>query len=585
LLTLVSVLALIPARPGAAQQQEQFTDNAAVGRLVFGAPAAGDGPAAISISTGTPPKTNCGQDSPTAYSVLYKPDGLSQSELISELGDKLKLLSSDTRNGQKVVTIVHVLRWADPAHTTVAFQNWYKYDPARRYSWTYIPPKGLDTKGTFISGKKEFRLVYVHLDSKVCDDGSPESITPANSLVKNVSYTIKIQKEQTQLQKDLGSLVTILSTAGAAHAPEAGYYSSFDFHSNFTNSTITVSASFANGSGGGAQAAAQTLSPWDALGLAGRAIAAASSSAAGAISDAQKTALDAAAKAVAAATETLSAQPPAPGSGPPPPLAADKATALSDAAEAVRGASAAGSLSSAQEAALNQAADALTSASSAFAQGSAPQPGGPGQVLRLAAPDRSVSESVAPLTLQATQPKLSPPPTSPAPQAQKPSPTGGAGAQKQTSQQPATAANSIASQSYTNQPLQWFGLGAAVPVKSYTDLSYDSSGGTLQAKTINRQNVYVTANFYLPKAELGQTAYRWWPSLMFGMPLKGQPLRNTLYAISDGWRWLQPFWGMVLDVQQQQAAGSSSVHNRYVRKGVYGLSISISALVSKVAGK
>jgi hypothetical protein len=62
------------------------------------------------------------------------------------------------------------------------------------------------------------------------------------------------------------------------------------------------------------------------------------------------------------------------------------------------------------------------------------------------------------------------------------------------------------------------------------------------------------------------------------MPIKGQPLRNTLYGLSTGWRFFEPFFGVVLNVQQIKGSAPASVENHFVWKGVYGLNISISAL-------
>jgi hypothetical protein len=156
------------------------------------------------------------------------------------------------------------------------------------------------------------------------------------------------------------------------------------------------------------------------------------------------------------------------------------------------------------------------------------------------------------------------------------------GSKTQTGQ---TAANDLAAQTYTNQPSQWFGLGFAVPLKSYKDVQYQQSGSSLQPNTINRQNVYLTANVYLPAVETGNLAFRWLPHPFFGVPIKGEPLRNTMVGIGNGFRWLQPFWGVVFDLQKVPATSNVALHNRLVIKGVYGLNLSVDAVAKALLPK
>ena len=597
------LIVLSAAQLVSAQQQEQFTANSPIGRLVFGKPQTADGPLAKSISASTPPTSSCPSTTTaaTSYSPLYNPNGMTQKQLIETLGPSpgLDLLSSETRNNQKVVTIVHVLRWADAGHTTVAFQTWYKYDPARRYGWAYVTHTGLDVKGSFIGGKQDFRLVYIHLDSKICDDGQPESVTATNTLVKNVTYTIKTQKQQPALESQLSTLATIISPLSNLHAPEAGYYSVFEFHSNFKNSTLTVSASFDTSgtksqNAPAPQVSAQSYTPIAALGVAATIVSRVSSPSSGSLTAAQQQALDKVSHAIASATPSLSNLADQGAGIPTIPTFSTPNSGLTAAAQIVlSAASSTNTLSDAQQQALQAVAQALLEAASAFAT--------PNTTAKDAQTPKTITDAdstystplraSAQLLFASFQPQNSQknkpatgttPGQQPASSTSKPQSSGNTAS---TSAQPQTAANSIASQTYTNQPLQWFSLSAVVPLTSYKDLSYNSTGGNLQAQTVNRQNVYVTANFYYPKIELSQNTFRWLPNPMFGLPLKGQPLRNSLYGFSDGWRWIQPFWGIVLDVQQVGTSGTTSLHNRYVRKGVYGVGISLSDLASKIAGK
>lgn len=148
-----------------------------------------------------------------------------------------------------------------------------------------------------------------------------------------------------------------------------------------------------------------------------------------------------------------------------------------------------------------------------------------------------------------------------------------------------TAANSLASQQYTNQPLQWIGLGFAVPLKSYRDLQYQQSGSTIQPTTINRQNVYLTVSAYVPPVEAKNLALRWLPHPFFGVPIKGQPLKQTMVGVGAGYKWLEPFWGIVFDEQSIKASGMNEIQTHWVRKGVYGINISVTAAAKSLISK
>jgi hypothetical protein len=141
-----------------------------------------------------------------------------------------------------------------------------------------------------------------------------------------------------------------------------------------------------------------------------------------------------------------------------------------------------------------------------------------------------------------------------------------------------TAANKLATQTYTNEKPSYIGLSVAVPLNSYKDLSYDQSSSTFTPKTVNRQNVYVTVDAYLPASEPGLRAFRWVPHPFFGMPIKGQPLKNMMLGLGFGLKWVEPFAGVVFNEQQRLPTGATTPTNHWALKGAFGLKISVSSL-------
>lgn len=425
------VCILLCALPVFGQKQEQYTINTAPQKLV----ACGD--KAVIEASAEPFASGKLNDNDIQALIEYEPiyagsntniacvndpnaapPSKSYFKNIDDKGNPVALPTYDASK-DKLVTIVHILRWADAGHQNVKFQEWYVYDPHRPHPGLYWHADSANELGTYIDGKYDFRLVVVHFDfslNTAAPKYNAESFDPLKGWLYPVQYTIAITKAQTQLQQDIAGLLQIMgySKGGKVDAlAEMGYYWVYDFHSNIKTSQITIDAT---------------------------------------LTDQNKV---------------------------------NKKAASSPPAEAN--------------------------------------------------PNAANTTAATP-----------------------------------------TAANNIASQSYHNEKPTPFGLGVAVPITSYRDLTYSS--GQIAPQTVNRQNVYITANFYLPPTEIGGTTLRWLPHPFFGLPLKGQPLRNSLYGIASGWRWFEPFFGVVLDVQKIKGTTPGSVNNHYVWKGVYGINISISAL-------
>jgi hypothetical protein len=148
-----------------------------------------------------------------------------------------------------------------------------------------------------------------------------------------------------------------------------------------------------------------------------------------------------------------------------------------------------------------------------------------------------------------------------------------------------TKANDLDSKSYNNIPRQWIGLSFAVPLQSYEDLEVSESAGRLVPKAIKRENVYAAVNFYLPGVNRGQTHFRLLPHPFFAMPIKGQPLRHTMTGIAMGFRWIEPFWGVVFNKQPVKGTDGTVAGDRWVRKGIWGINVSVSAVRDALAKK
>ena len=149
-----------------------------------------------------------------------------------------------------------------------------------------------------------------------------------------------------------------------------------------------------------------------------------------------------------------------------------------------------------------------------------------------------------------------------------------------------TAANDAIKHAYTNEGTQLVGLSIAVPLNSYRDVDYNQTNNTLEATTIKRENIYAVANIYIPKVDIGQTLFRYLPHPLFGVPIKGQPLRHLMAGLAIGLNWAEPFAGIVFDRQQRPiAAGSTTLEDHLVRKLVVGINIPIATAKAALSPK
>jgi hypothetical protein len=145
-----------------------------------------------------------------------------------------------------------------------------------------------------------------------------------------------------------------------------------------------------------------------------------------------------------------------------------------------------------------------------------------------------------------------------------------------TAAQPNKATDSLTAKTYTNEGLRYVGLSVAVPVKSYKDVTYQSSSGSLAPTTVTKQNVYGTVDFYLPPALPGLMAVRYIPHAFVGVPFEGKVFKQPMAGLAVGLPWLQVFGGEVFDRDN----GPTGAHSKTTTHFVFGVKISVSAAMT-----
>ncbi len=147
------------------------------------------------------------------------------------------------------VTIIHILRWSSSDHNSLKFQKWYVYDPSPPKGNFYWTSRQSRFEGATIAGRTKFRVICVHLNFDLNNNHNESSTkdvaAQTDKLAHPISYSVEVKKQQTQFVKDLISLLTILGAytpqqAPAAVDPEVGYFSVYEFDSQFKTSTIAI---------------------------------------------------------------------------------------------------------------------------------------------------------------------------------------------------------------------------------------------------------------------------------------------------------------------------------------------------------
>jgi hypothetical protein len=104
----------------------------------------------------------------------------------------------------------------------------------------------------------------------------------------------------------------------------------------------------------------------------------------------------------------------------------------------------------------------------------------------------------------------------------------------------------IGTQTYDDEGRYWYDFSLALPVTSFNDLSYDSTGNTVSARTIKKNNVYAMLNLGLPR-DTKNTTLLIVPTFLYGIPIASQPLQHHIFAGSVGLKYVSVFVGARLD--------------------------------------
>ena len=147
----------------------------------------------------------------------------------------------------------------------------------------------------------------------------------------------------------------------------------------------------------------------------------------------------------------------------------------------------------------------------------------------------------------------------------------------------------LAKQTYDNEGKYWYDFSFALPLKSYQDLRYDESGGTVSATKVNKSDLFMVVNLGLP-FDTKNAQFSLVPRLLYGMAIAGQPLKHHLLALAVGLSKLQLYGGAVFNRDPATPAVSAgsveeSTASHWSRSFVWGLNLPVSAVTEALAPK
>jgi hypothetical protein len=160
----------------------------------------------------------------------------------------------------------------------------------------------------------------------------------------------------------------------------------------------------------------------------------------------------------------------------------------------------------------------------------------------------------------------------------------------------------VYAKTYDNEGRYHWDVSVGIPVKSFKEVQYDTEGGQVRAKEVNRQNAYGFLNlFFNPRGvdTKGDEFYKT-PHLVLGVPISGKPLDRPMVGLGFGFYnyglKFNLFGGLVFNrvreprtlAAGQAATGAqleSDLQTRRVTKFIFGFNIPVKQLKDALSKK
>jgi hypothetical protein len=154
------------------------------------------------------------------------------------------------------------------------------------------------------------------------------------------------------------------------------------------------------------------------------------------------------------------------------------------------------------------------------------------------------------------------------------------------------SAKQIGKNTFDNEKKYHYDFSLALPLKSYQDLTVNSSDLTVTAKKVDKQSLFAMVNLSPFPYDTKKASFQLLPVFLYGMPITGKPLNHHLIAAAVGLNRVQFFAGVLVshnkDAPGSSVPGSSSssstsagpVRDYWSAKLSYGINFPVSTITS-----
>ena len=153
----------------------------------------------------------------------------------------------------------------------------------------------------------------------------------------------------------------------------------------------------------------------------------------------------------------------------------------------------------------------------------------------------------------------------------------------------------IGNNTFDNEGKYRYDFSFALPLKSYSDLTVNSTDFTLSAKTVSKQNLFAVANLSpIAAYDTKKANFEILPVILYGMPISGQPLHHQLVAGAIGLNKVQFFVGTMFSLNNvlpntpaapagtasSTVGGTGPVKQHWGTKLTYGINFPVSTITN-----
>jgi hypothetical protein len=110
----------------------------------------------------------------------------------------------------------------------------------------------------------------------------------------------------------------------------------------------------------------------------------------------------------------------------------------------------------------------------------------------------------------------------------------------------------LAKLTFDNEKKYRYDFSFALPLKSYNDLTYSVENGSITAKKVTKADLFAAVNLSIFPVDTKRWQSQLFPpSLIYGMPITGKPLKHHLIGLGFGLNRVQMWGGFVINEKEE----------------------------------